>query len=394
MASIPRIAIVISHPIQHFCPQYASLARLDNIKLKVFFASTLGFKKYVDPNFKQEISWDNLYMDEFDHVFLNEGKTLAADKTLDAPELDNALEEYKPDLVIVHGYFQKYQRRAYAWARKNNIRIAYISDSERRQKRNPLKEILKYFFIRKYFSGIDYFLSVGDANEFFYKHYGVASGKIIRMHFSIDLRYYEKKYECRKEMRKAIRSEYKIKDDELVLCVVGKLVPWKNQSDIIDAMKVLEQQAIKTHLFVLGSGTTMDLLKSKSQQLGNSEVYLPGFILPADLPSYYAASDIYVHPASVEPHSLAISEAIYMGVPVILSDRCGSFGDHDDVQENKNGLVYSFGNITELAEKILQLNQNKIQRSAFGEYSHEIAVRFQQRSHKGFVEELVKHLEL
>jgi len=181
MVSVPRIALVISHPVQHFCPQYASLSRLENIKLKVFFASTLGFKKYTDPNFKQEIAWDNLYMDEFDHVFLNDGKTLAADKTLDAPGLDTSLDQFKPDVVIVHGYFQRYQRRAYSWARKNKVPLAYISDSERRQKRNPVKEFVKYFFIRKYFSGINYFLSVGDANESFYRHYGVTPEKIIRM---------------------------------------------------------------------------------------------------------------------------------------------------------------------------------------------------------------------
>ncbi len=52
-----RIAIVISHPIQHFCPQYVSFTQNKNVELKVFFASTLGYKKYVDVNFGKEISW-------------------------------------------------------------------------------------------------------------------------------------------------------------------------------------------------------------------------------------------------------------------------------------------------------------------------------------------------
>ena len=35
------------------------------VELKVFFASALGFKSYVDINFKKEISWSNLNLDKF-----------------------------------------------------------------------------------------------------------------------------------------------------------------------------------------------------------------------------------------------------------------------------------------------------------------------------------------
>ena len=43
-----KIAIVVSHPIQHFCPQYVSFAKNKDIELKVFFGSALGHKKYTD----------------------------------------------------------------------------------------------------------------------------------------------------------------------------------------------------------------------------------------------------------------------------------------------------------------------------------------------------------
>lgn len=34
-----KIAIVVSHPIQHFCPQYASFAKDDEIELKLFLSA-------------------------------------------------------------------------------------------------------------------------------------------------------------------------------------------------------------------------------------------------------------------------------------------------------------------------------------------------------------------
>ena len=70
MVNKHKIGIVVSHPIQHFCPQYVSFAENRNIHLKVFFGSALGHKKYTDKNFKQEIAWGNLHLDKFDHVFL------------------------------------------------------------------------------------------------------------------------------------------------------------------------------------------------------------------------------------------------------------------------------------------------------------------------------------
>jgi len=113
-----KIAIVVSHPIQHFCPQYVSFAENKNVTLKVFFGSALGHKKYIDKNFKEEIAWGNLDLHKFDHIFLNGEAVLQADKNLDANSLEKELNEYHPGLLIGYGYFQKLQRRARRWALK------------------------------------------------------------------------------------------------------------------------------------------------------------------------------------------------------------------------------------------------------------------------------------
>lgn len=385
-----RVAIVVSHPIQHFCPQYASFAKNRKVFLKVFFASALGSKKYYDPDFKKEISWGNLYLDRFDHVFLNgQNRVIPPDSKLDAPSLNDELDEFKPDLVVIYGYFQALQRRAHRWAGSRKVKLAYISDSELRHKRNPFKELLKYLFIRQYFSGINYFLSVGKANEEYYTHYGVTTKKIVSMHFPIDIGSYEQSYEKREELRKTIRLRHLVKDNELILLVVGKLVPWKNQDHIIDALLLLEKRNIYLHLFMLGSGKMQSAWEKRVLDLKHSKVHFTGFVNSEDLPAYYAASDMYVHPASLEPHSIAISEAIYMGCPVIISDRCGSYGAEDDVQEGRNGFVFPFGDIQTLAAKVQFLINADIRRS-FSQHSHALAVQFQRRAHLDILTELIQ----
>jgi len=388
-----KLAIVVSHPIQHFCPQYASLAKHPDLQVKVFFASALGHKKYVDESFKQEISWDNLRLDEFDHQFLNEERVLPADAGLDAPELDEALAMFAPDVVVVYGYFQKYSRRAYRWARRNRVKLGYISDSELRQQRSAVKELLKYPYLRYYFSHIDFFLTVGDANESFYRHYGVRDSKIVRMHFPIDRIFYDQCFPEREKLNRELRARFGLSDTDLVCSVVGKLLPSKNQHDIIAAMKDLEDQGVITHLFVLGSGEHKEFLLERAKSLKRSRAIFPGFVRPEELPAYYAASDIYVHPPSRERHSLAISEAIYMGCPVIISDRCGSYGEDDDVQDNKNGYVFRCGDVSDLKEKMLLLINDPKKRKMFGEYSHSIAVRYQNSAHGGVIKSLLEKIK-
>jgi glycosyltransferase involved in cell wall biosynthesis len=383
-----RIAIVVSHPIQHFCPQYVSFARNQDVEFKVFFGSMLGYKKYYDPNFKMEVSWSDLNLDQFNHTFLNGDKILPSTSDLDAPTLDNSLVEFKPNLVIIYGYFQKLQRRAHHWAISNKVKLGYISDSELRHSRNKLRELIKYPFLRNFFSKIDYFLSVGNANEEFYAYYNVSSKHIVRMHFPINISLYEKKFLERKTLRDQVRLKLQISNDEFVISVVGKLVQWKNQDHIIDAIQILEKEGVTVHLLIIGSGEMMNQLRQKALSLKSSKVNFPGFVSPEDLPSYYAASDGYVHPASLEPHSIAISEAIYMGCPVILSDRCGSYGSSDDVQENRNGWVYKFGSISELAAKIKMLSASEKLRTDFGKHSIKISREFQKRSHFSMLKEL------
>ncbi|WP_162996855.1 glycosyltransferase family 4 protein [Mucilaginibacter kameinonensis] len=362
---------------------------MKDVEVKLFFASMLGYKKYVDKNFGQEISWNNLRLDEFDHEFLNGEQVLPSTKELDAPSITEELDNYNPDAIITYGHFQKVQRRAHKWAKANNVPIVYITDSENRQRRKWYKLLAKFFLLRQYYNKVNYFFTVGDANEAYFKLYGVPEKKFIRMHYPIDVDVYADAYQNKAALRSQIREQYGIPKEDFVIAVVGKLVTWKNQEHLIDLLIDLESKGQKAHAFILGSGKTLDGLKQKAEQLKVNKAHFTGFVDPLSLPAYYAAIDAYVHPASIEPHSLAISEAIYMGCPVILSSTCGSYGDTDDVQVNKNGYVYNFGDIQELSEKVIKLINDQQLRQQFSDHSRKISLKFQQRAHRDSMLDLI-----
>lgn len=388
---IYKMAVVISHPVQHFCPMYASWAKIEGVQLKVFFGSNLGAVKYIDPNFKKEISWNNLYLDEFDHEFLNGETTLQSTPELDAVNLDERLNAFSPNLVVYYGYFHKLAKRARNWALKHKVKTAYISDAEHRQKRPLWKEILKFPYLYFFYKKVNYFLTVGNANESYYKFYGVPKIKMHRMMFAIDIRSFDKAFEKKEYLRNSFRERCSIKSGDVAISVVGKLVHWKSQDDLIKLLYSLEKSyPNKTfHLLIAGSGQMEDEWKELAKNLTNNKVHFLGFVNPTDLPQIYAASDVYIHPAKIEPHSLSISEAIYMGCPVIVAHTSGSWGENDDVQINKNGFVYQQGNIAALQQCLLSILISDNCKN-FSNHSLTISRKFQNISHNQIIKQLIE----
>jgi glycosyltransferase involved in cell wall biosynthesis len=386
-----KIAIVVSHPIQHFCPMYASWAKNPNTQLKVFFASNLGVKAYQDVNFDKEIKWGNLYLDEFNHVFLNNARTLKIEKKLDAPMLEFELNQFQPDFVIQYGYYYKLNQRLRKWAFKNKVKVGYISDSENRHKENILKRAVKQIVLPIYFKKIDVFLSVGDANEEYYKSLGVKRQNLLRMNFSINIKVFDEKFLLKETLRANLRSDLKIGADDLVISVVGKLVKWKNQIDLVNLLLLLENESNwpRVHLIIAGSGPCENEIMIKAKGLSRHRVHYLGFIDPDKLPEVYSATDIYIHPSEYEPHSLAVSEAIYMGLPVIVSHTSGSYGDTDDVRIGQNGYVFKLGDLHDLKSQILKL-LNPEARKEHSECSVEISRAAQQNAHYEVLNNLLK----
>ncbi len=47
-----KLAVVISHPIQHFAPLFRDLAKQPELELRVFYCCDWGISQYADPGWK------------------------------------------------------------------------------------------------------------------------------------------------------------------------------------------------------------------------------------------------------------------------------------------------------------------------------------------------------
>jgi glycosyltransferase involved in cell wall biosynthesis len=291
--------------------------------------------------------------------------------------------------VIIYGYWQKFQKRVVNWAIENKKSLAYISDAELKRKRFFFHELVKSVYLRFFFAKIDYFLVVGDSNACFYLKHGVSERKLVNSPFPIDIVNYMKVKSNYVKNRNEFRGQFEVADGELVFTMVGKAVSWKRPLDVISLLYEIEKfTTIKICFFFIGSGPLLNLMKELAGNLCRCRVVFPGFVNPEDLPRFYAGTDLYIHTASYEPHSLAVSEAIFMGCPILISDRCGSYGLNDDVQPGVNGEIYKCGDINDLFNNVVKLVTTPNLLSEYSLNSSRIAEFKQTQAHFGGISTL------
>ena len=116
-------------------------------------------------------------------------------------------------------------------------------------------------------------------------------------------------------------------------------------------------------------------------------VLLTGFINQSQMPYYYLTADVYVMCSGLgETWGLSVNEAMNVGLPVIVSDSCGSA--YDLVKDGINGKVFETGNIENLRTSIESfLYKNKTEREEIKKVSLEILDRY---SYKTIIENINK----
>lgn len=358
-----RLAIVVSHPIQHFAPFYRELAKEPEVDLKVFFCSRIGLEKYFDVGFGMEVAWDNDLLNGYEHEFLPGAESIRQTTFRDVnnPEVGKRLEPFHPDVIVVLGYSMKTNLRVLYWAWRHSVPVLMFGDSELLQPRRLMVRLFKEAYVRAVYRFVSGFLSIGDHNEKYLRYYGAPQQRIFRSPYPTDERMFMDALSRRDELRRQVRSQWKIPEGAFVGIFVGKLIRRKRPGDLVEAAGLLGRQNSGGRPFVAmlaGDGELRQQLESRSASQGPEHCRFIGFASQKELRAAYCAADICVHPADIDPHPIAVNEAVLMGMPVVVTDRIGSVGPTDTARSGENALVYPAGNVEALAREIDTLRCN------------------------------------
>lgn len=149
-----------------------------------------------------------------------------------------------------------------------------------------------------------------------------------------------------------------------IMLSVGRLVPWKGFSMLIDAVADMAPEAPELCLLIAGSGPEEERLRQKIRKQGaDARARLLGAVPHEILMSYFAASDLFVLNSGYEgmPHTLL--EAMSVGVPVIAT-RVG--GNPELIRDGTDGILIEYDNMRELKDAIRILVRDPAARSVMG----------------------------
>ncbi|MEO6120482.1 MAG: glycosyltransferase family 4 protein [Terriglobales bacterium] len=367
-----RLAIMISHPIQHFAPWHAEAAKLPTLDLKVFFYSDWGLTGLDDPGFGTSLKWDIPLLEGYDHEFVPMERKLAVinDPDLDNPTVGESLDRFSPDVVQIFGYSHKTTKRVAQWTTAKGKPLLLYSDSS--LKAQPLwKAVLKRATVGSFYSKVDAALYVGDNNRNYHRFFGMPEDRLFAGCLPVDRNRWIAAVPDVAATKKQIREQYGIPQDAFVLMFCGKFVAGKRPLDVLQAVAQLPEK--KLWAFMVGEGELRGKMESYLHHNGMKNATITGFVNQTAIPAHYAASDVVVVSSALDAHPLVVTEGAIFGLPAIVSDAIGCIGEHDTARPGFNALVYPCGDVEALAKAMHTLRSDSGVYQSFSRGSLEIA---------------------
>lgn len=153
-----------------------------------------------------------------------------------------------------------------------------------------------------------------------------------------------------------IREKYGLTETDFVCSICARLEDVKGHEYLIKAAKIVAEETKNIKFLIVGTGSIEDKLRALVDELGVSDtVKLTGFM--SDTASVLGVSNIAVNCSwGTEASSLAIAEAMSLGLPTVASD----FGGNPSViEDGVNGILYEKKNEAALADALLRVWRDK-----------------------------------
>lgn len=184
------------------------------------------------------------------------------------------------------------------------------------------------------------------------KTYGVGSERVRVVHRGVDIDLFDPDKVSDERMIQ-LASLWRLPDDKRIILMPGRLVRWKGQALLIEALAKLGRRDI--HCLVVGADDAHPAFRRDLERLivaaGLGDmVQMVGHC--QDMPAVYMLSDVVVSP-SIRPEAFGrvITEAQAMGRPVVASDHGGA---SETVIAGQTALLVPPGDADALAKALDQ----------------------------------------
>ena len=361
----PRLAVLLTHPVQYFKPVFTGLAADPGLELMVWFGCDHGTSASVDPDFGVAFAWDSAPTEGYPHTVLSRQPLAALSRPSSALALarraSRLIRAWRPDAVLVFSYSPLFITASTLLLACQGQRLWLRAETTDQALERPAwKERLRSAALRRYYRRFAHVFPIGRHSEAHYQRLGVGPQRRTTARYAVDQDFFALQVDHWRPQRQALRAELGIPPEAPVLLFVGKISPVKDPLLIATALELLRRDPAteslwrSLHLVVVGDGLLRPALEEALGTTLPGRHHLMGFQNQQQLGRFYALADLLLLPSlQGETWGLVVNEALQFGCGVICSDRVGSAADL--VAERPWGRVHRAGDAESLAAAIASL---------------------------------------
>lgn len=169
-----------------------------------------------------------------------------------------------------------------------------------------------------------------------------------------------------------IREELGVPVDGPVISYVGKMVPRKGVTHLIEALGLLDREGVRPTLVAAGIGELRPQLEERAMELGIARrIRWLGKIPHERVPEAMAAGDMFVLPSLSEGLPTVVCEAMAAGRAVVAT---AVDGTPEIVRDGETGLLVPAEDPVALAAALGTLLRDPARTAEMGRRAHEIAM--------------------
>ena len=283
------------------------------------------------------------------------------------PGVTRALREAQPHTVVVSGWSTFASQVAIAWSRAHRIPYILHVESHDLEPRAGWRRAVKGAIVPRILHGASSVLVVGSAARESMIARGARSERVGVFANTIDVPAWTERAAELSAKRAEGRALTGLTDDDIVVLVVGRLVPEKGLDTLARAIAATNDERL--FLRVAGSGPELDSLTDLLVDLG-VRWQIEGELPEDALSKHYVEADIFALLSRHEPWGVVVNEAAASGLPLVLSERVGA--GRDLLVEGENGFVIPADDVQAGAAAIKRLADDSALRRAMGARSQEL----------------------
>jgi glycosyltransferase involved in cell wall biosynthesis len=160
----------------------------------------------------------------------------------------------------------------------------------------------------------------------------------------------------------ALRRILGLRSKAFIAVFVGRVTSKKVPEFLLDVWTAVLRRYPSCQLVIVGEGEQRAMLEARTRQAGLAgSVVFTGRV--ENVEDYLRAADIFVLPSSSEGMSIALLEAMAVGLPVVASRVSGTV---DVIKHGENGLLFEAGSRTGLTDCIISLIESPNRQTELG----------------------------